>query len=111
MGIKAKISGIENLRYKESNRIEGLVNQLKDNGSSISVSNNEVDFGGSKLSYSKDYTFKSLNDHRIIMALAPLASLYDKIQINETSTVKKSFPDFFNEISKLGFLRNKIIVS
>jgi 3-phosphoshikimate 1-carboxyvinyltransferase len=42
------------------------------------------------------------NDHRIAMAFAPLA-FFGPIQIDNPNVVEKSFPDFWQEIAKIGF--------
>ena len=41
------------------------------------------------------------NDHRIVMSLTLLLTLTGGI-INEAEAVRKSYPNFFNDIKKLG---------
>jgi 3-phosphoshikimate 1-carboxyvinyltransferase len=41
------------------------------------------------------------NDHRIVMSLAVLASIFGG-EIDGSEAVKKSYPDFFRDIEQLG---------
>ena len=47
-------------------------------------------------------TVETYNDHRMAMAFAPLA-LLTSFSINEAEVVSKSFPDFWENLSELGF--------
>ncbi len=40
------------------------------------------------------------HDHRMAMAFAPLALLFDGLAIDDPDVVSKSFPDFWTEIGK-----------
>ena len=42
------------------------------------------------------------HDHRMAMAFAPLA-LKIAFKINEADVVSKSYPDFWNDLKKIGF--------
>ena len=46
---------------------------------------------------------QTYNDHRMAMCFAPLALLQNNIELNDPEVVVKSFPDYFIELSKLGF--------
>ena len=50
----------------------------------------------------KGTQFKNYNDHRIAMALAPLAIVRD-IKIKTGNVCSKSYPDFWNDLQKVGF--------
>ena len=54
--------------------------------------------------------FKTYNDHRIAMALAPLA-LKEKIIIRDVGVVKKSYPNFWNDLRSVGFIINEEVRS
>ena len=45
---------------------------------------------------------ETYNDHRMAMAFAPLA-LISNLKIKYPSVVSKSYPYFWNDLSKLGF--------
>jgi 3-phosphoshikimate 1-carboxyvinyltransferase len=56
-----------------------------------------------KFDLSKTPSFDTYEDHRMAMALASLA-IYDTIQINEPNVVNKSYPEFWNDLKKIGFI-------
>ena len=96
------IKGIKSLRIKESDRIQALQMELKKIGSNVELINEDtikVTRGNLK---SKAYQFDTHNDHRIAMCLAPLAMQYDFIKIDGVDVVSKSFPRFWEEMSKAG---------
>lgn len=88
------------LKIKESDRVNDVLMELKKFGIIASVGNNEVTIYESKLDTPKEELFGH-NDHRIVMALSVLLSVYGGI-INGTEAVSKSFPTFFNAIKQLG---------
>jgi 3-phosphoshikimate 1-carboxyvinyltransferase len=53
--------------------------------------------------------FDTYQDHRMAMALAPLA-MYGKVIINDSSVVSKSYPDFWSDLAKLGIIHQEIEV-
>ena len=75
LGINAQFTGLQNLKYKESDRVAAMTMEL-----------------------SKSNNFDSHNDHRIAMALAPLAMKIGAIEINNADVVSKSYPNFWEEI-------------
>lgn len=82
LGIQLDASGIDHLQYKESDRwrcIHQELDKFKDQLPS----------------------FETHQDHRIAMSLAPLAIL-KPIIINQPEVVSKSFPDFWEQLNKLG---------
>ncbi|MBR5663470.1 MAG: hypothetical protein IKX01_01910, partial [Bacteroidales bacterium] len=50
---------------------------------------------------SRPIVFDSHNDHRIAMALAPLAMKTGAIEIDNADVVSKSYPNFWEEFQKL----------
>ena len=50
-------------------------------------------------------TFPTYEDHRMAMALAPLAQL-GQINVEEPLVVEKSYPLFWKDIARLGFVVN-----
>lgn len=109
MGVQGLFSGLKTLRIKETDRILALQNEL----SKVSVylsplpprfspkSKKEYFMIDGKASVDNP-TFPTYEDHRMAMALAPLAQL-GTIQIEEPSVVAKSYPLFWEDIQTLGF--------
>jgi 5-enolpyruvylshikimate-3-phosphate synthase len=44
------------------------------------------------------------NDHRLVMAYALFALVFDNISLNDTDCVEKSFPAFWEELQKIGMI-------
>ena len=85
LGIKARFTGLQNLQFKESDRVAAMTTELS-----------RVETGRCP-----SHIFDSHNDHRIAMALAPLAMKIGAIEINNADVVSKSYPNFWMEFSKL----------
>ena len=51
--------------------------------------------------HAPDAPLESHNDHRIVMALCALLTLFGG-SINGAQAVNKSFPDYFNKLAALG---------
>ncbi len=94
------ISNIGHLRTKESDRIEVLSQELKKMGANIHVEKDCLIIVGSKLHGAKIDTH---NDHRIAMslAIAGLKAIGSTI-ISDAEVVNKSYPDFWNDLKKIG---------
>ena len=85
LGVKGEFTGLRNLVHKESDRVAAMTTELSRVGTRRATS----------------LQFDSHNDHRIAMALAPLAMKIGAIEINNADVVSKSYPGFWNDFSKL----------
>ena len=81
--IKAKFTGLDTLKNKETDRIYAVKNELD------------------KLFKSSINTY---SDHRMAMSFAPLCLINDRITINNVEVVSKSYKNFWNDLSKAGFI-------
>ena len=109
---ESRFTGIDHLRIKETDRLEAVQAELSKMGVSSNVL--ELPYSGTQLivrsrglypgkSGVTSPSFNTYDDHRMAMALAPLATVFGQVQIDETGVVTKSFPGFWNEIKKLGY--------
>jgi 3-phosphoshikimate 1-carboxyvinyltransferase len=48
-----------------------------------------------------DLSFRTYSDHRIAMALAPLAMLTGSVLLDEVSVVSKSYPNYWKDLENL----------
>ena len=94
------ISGAEELRVKESDRLRSITLELKKMGALIQEQPDGLIIQGrAKLAGA---SFDSHNDHRIAMALAIAALFADSESvINGIEAVQVSFPGFFEMLNKL----------
>jgi len=101
LGIGCQLTGLHTLKIKETDRLKALKKELSKLGAAISVTNESLQLEPSN-SIRPDRIIATYNDHRMAMAFAPLA-LKTKINIENAEVVSKSYPDFWNDLIKLGF--------
>jgi 3-phosphoshikimate 1-carboxyvinyltransferase len=103
-GIKAKFTGLESLKVKETDRVLALQKELKKFGANlIEVKKNEVyelQPSVSLLTDKNTLEFETYDDHRMAMAFAPLALLRNVI-IQNPEVVNKSYPSFWDDFGKV----------
>ncbi len=95
-----KLINTARLKIKESDRGVVMSEELSKFGADIEVYDNEIVVNKAKLHQPKDDLYCH-NDHRVVMSLAVLASVYGGRLVG-TEAVKKSFPDFFDKVKALG---------
>lgn len=101
----ATFVGTKRLKIKESDRGEAMKAELIKFGVDVKILENSVTVsGGATVPVDELYGH---NDHRIVMSLSLLLSCFGGV-INGCEAVSKSFPDFFDCISKLG-IGNEIL--
>ncbi|WP_445715630.1 3-phosphoshikimate 1-carboxyvinyltransferase [Flavobacterium sp.] len=106
LGMGCHLTGLHTLKIKETDRLEALKIELTKLGAKISVTNDSLTLENSN-SINENIAIATYQDHRMAMAFAPLA-LKVPIQINNTEVVSKSYPDFWNDLKKVGFLIKEI---
>jgi len=91
--------GLGNLRHKESDRIHAIITELHKAGVKCKVSEDSLNFDAQEMNISE--TIDTYGDHRVAMAFAPLAMLGKPVTINDPEVVTKSYPEFWEELSKV----------
>jgi 3-phosphoshikimate 1-carboxyvinyltransferase len=102
LGIGCHLTGLHTLKIKETDRLEALKIELTKLGAPISVTNDSLTLEPSSI-INSNIKIATYNDHRMAMAFAPLA-LKVPIIIENAEVVSKSYPDFWNDLKKLGFI-------
>ncbi|NQV17702.1 MAG: 3-phosphoshikimate 1-carboxyvinyltransferase [Armatimonadetes bacterium] len=97
---KTKIKNIHHLKYKESNRISGLINELQKIGCNIKYEKGVLLIHPLKMKPLK-VKLHSYQDHRLVMAFYILKTKFPYLTISDEQVVKKSYPDFFEDIKGL----------
>ena len=95
-----KFINTSRLKIKESDRIEAVDCEIQKFGAKIADFESFVTIDKQILTKPKE-TLNGQNDHRIVMMLAVMASVYGGC-IDGIEAVSKSYPNFFNDIKKLG---------
>ena len=96
-----KIYGASRLRIKESDRLVSTSTMLRNLGADVMETDDGlVIHGKSRLSGG---TVSSFNDHRIAMSAAVASVVCDgSVTIKDAEAVSKSYPDFWEDMKKLG---------
>ena len=92
-------TGTRRLRMKESDRGAAMAEELRKFGATVDVEENRVTVSGGIKAPTE--TLSGHNDHRVVMALAVLCTLTGGT-IAGAEAVKKSFPDFFEQLKNCG---------
>ena len=98
------IKNIGNLKFKESDRINDTASELKKLGADVEVKNDGLIVHKSKLNAA---AIDSRNDHRMAMSFAVAGLKLPGIKIKNPGCVNKSFPQFFDELKKIGVKLNE----
>ena len=101
----ARFIGTRRLKIKESDRAEAMRAELIKLGARVEVFENEVVISGGGITSPSEPVFGH-NDHRIVMSLATLMTAVGG-QIIGAEAIKKSYPDFFSDLQKLGITVEK----
>ena len=99
------MEGVEELRYKETDRIKSVCEGLKKVGvQTIDTHNSMIVKGiGPQGQINQNVEINSNLDHRIAMSFLCLGLISEKpIKVNDTDTIKSSFPFFLDKMKKIG---------
>lgn len=91
----------QRLKIKESDRVNDLKEELNKFGVEVIDKGNEVIVNNKNLRKA-DLILNGKNDHRIVMALSVMLSVFGG-EIEGYEAVSKSYPNFFDVLKKLGF--------
>jgi len=104
LGINIKLTGLNNLPLKETNRLVALKIELEKCGAEVRITNNNTLEVFSKSEFSEiDLDFETYHDHRMAMCLAPLALKYKTVFIDDSEVVNKSYKSYWEDLKKLSF--------
>jgi 3-phosphoshikimate 1-carboxyvinyltransferase len=96
------LTGVRSLRVKETERVKALQNELEK--MNIKTESPDEDtliiYGGNPRSAEID----TYGDHRMAMSFAVAGTKLKGMKINNPEVVNKTFPDFWNELIKIGVI-------
>ena len=96
------LDGLQTLNIKETKRLNALKNELTKLGANVQVTESSLKiFEAQKLK--KNIIINTYHDHRMAMSFAPL-SLKIPISIENPNVVVKSYPGFWDDLKKAGFI-------
>jgi 3-phosphoshikimate 1-carboxyvinyltransferase len=92
------ITGVSNLRIKETDRIKALVAELTQLGGSVKELDDGLVIVPGKLQPAEIETYE---DHRMAMSFSIAGLKIPGVKIKNPECVSKSYPDFFEELQSL----------
>ncbi|RPH02132.1 MAG: 3-phosphoshikimate 1-carboxyvinyltransferase [Amoebophilaceae bacterium TMED152] len=101
--MKLKVSGVESLKIKETDRLLAMKNELKKIGCDFYEEDNYWILEKRRREIDDELSIDTYKDHRMAMAFAPLASK-KSIIINDSDVVVKSYPTYWEDLKKVGFI-------
>jgi 3-phosphoshikimate 1-carboxyvinyltransferase len=108
------LRGISNLRYKETDRIQALKNELEKLGARVTLAaNDDMTItpprdgvlrhpDGTTVSAEHPAVIATYDDHRMAMSFALVGLRQAGVVIDEPQCVNKTFPGFFEQLRSLG---------
>lgn len=115
-----RVTGVSNLRLKETDRIEALRRELAKMGMNVCVCDKGDGLRSADISearqkqgqdtiqeqgqeLNREPVVDTYKDHRMAMAFAGCALKWGKVVINEPEVVEKSYPGFWKALREAGF--------
>ncbi|MCL6268095.1 3-phosphoshikimate 1-carboxyvinyltransferase [Flagellimonas myxillae] len=101
LGMGCHLTGLHTLPIKETDRLGAMKTELEKVGATVAIDHESLTLepSGSILS---GVAIDTYHDHRMAMAFGPLA-MKTQLLVNEAEVVSKSYPDYWNDLEKLGF--------
>jgi 3-phosphoshikimate 1-carboxyvinyltransferase len=103
LGVNARLTGLQTLKIKETDRITALANELRKAGADVQVTNDTLEITGIRKIQPGNLCIRTYNDHRMALSFAPLAIIYPGLTIEDERAVSKSYPQFWNDLLSVGF--------
>lgn len=101
-GVPFRFKGINHLRLKECDRLAVIVAELRKLGFVAQTQEDVLYWDGETCDAAPHEPIRTHDDHRIAMAFAPAVLRFGEIVILHEGVVDKSYPDFWNNLERLG---------
>lgn len=98
--IKAKITGLQTLKIKETDRLIAMKNELIKIGVEAELTKNSIEI--KSFFTGNNQAIKTYNDHRMALSFATFGAI-QSIDIQDKNVIKKSYPNFWKDMIKVGF--------
>lgn len=108
-GIPFHFTGLSTLKIKETDRIAALKTEMRKMGYVIRDANDsELIWDGERCEPSPELGIDTYEDHRMALAFAPFVQKQSGLLINNPRVVTKSYPHFWDDLSRAGFGVEKV---
>lgn len=103
-GMHFYFRGLASLKIKETDRIEAMKTEMRRLGYVMyDYNDSELRWDGERCEPEADAVIQTYDDHRMAMAIAPMAIILGPLTINNPEVVSKSYPHFWDDLRKAGF--------
>lgn len=103
-GDGATLEGLDNLRVKETDRLQAVHEALAQLGRSSTLQQGSFTLEPNAAPLkAATAAFDTQSDHRMAMAIAPLAAVLGSITIQDPRVVEKSYPGYWRDLEQAGF--------
>jgi len=105
---KSTFRGLEELKFKESDRLKTMANALGDAGVELYLKKDSLEVIGNKTQLGGNLVITK-NDHRIAMSMLTFGlAAENSITIDDSSMIKTSFPKFKETMNSLNAIINNV---
>ncbi len=101
--LNLSFTGLHTLRIKETDRIHALQQEIAKFGVKLIDEDPIFHLDCSGFFKPQKLSVATYEDHRMAMAFAPLAEIFDELHIEHPKVVEKSYPDFWIHLQEQGF--------
>lgn len=104
LGHPFRLTGLKNLRIKESDRLEALRQEMKKLGYVLKIEGDDaVSWHFETTDPAREIRIDTHSDHRMAMALALASVKFPDMVIENAEVVNKSYPQFWRHLQQCGF--------
>ncbi len=105
VGVPFRFSGVGALRHKESDRLAAIVAEMRKLGFMLDIEQygTMLVWEGARIPVHEVPVFETYSDHRMAMALAPVAVFVPGIVVKDADVADKSYPGFWEHLREAGF--------
>lgn len=103
-GLRFKLTGLQSLKIKETDRIKALISEGEKLGYLFNETNDYgLEWNGEHCMPDYSKGIDTYEDHRMALSFAPAAIIRKNLKINHPEVVSKSYPNFWNDLESVGF--------
>jgi len=103
LGVKGTFTGLTSLRIKETDRSLAQQIELAKLGIEVKlIGDDQLIISDGNIQMSRE-PIATYHDHRVAMAFAPMACVTSSVEIDDPSVVEKSYPNYWDDLSSIGF--------
>ena len=100
-----RLTGLDHLRFKESDRMDALASNLERCGARVDVADGTLSIGPPGRSALTAAEIRVASDHRTAMAFAVAGLAIPGVCLDEPEAVAKSYPGFWDDLARLTAIR------